>query len=131
VDSGKDPGFVQRWRDARPRKTTVVWSWVACAIITMIIGFAWGGWVRASTAVSMAEAKADDAVVKRLAPICVAQFKLDPEKDQKLKQLKELNSYERGDYVKKQGWSKMPGEGGEPDGKAADECAKMLASMGQ
>ena len=130
MESGKNPSFAQRWRDARPRKTTVVWSWVACAILTMIIGFGWGGWVRASTALSMAEARADDAVVKRLAPICVAQFKLDPSKDQKLKQLKDMSSYERGDYVKKQGWAKMPGEG-EPDGIAADECAKLLAAAGR
>jgi hypothetical protein len=36
-----------------------------------------------------------------------------------------MSSYERGDYVKKQGWAKMPGEA-EADGKVADECAKLV-----
>jgi hypothetical protein len=74
----------------------------------------------------MAETEAADAVVKHLAPICVVQFQQDPGKGQKLKELKGMNAYERGEYVKKQGWAKMPGEG-EADSKIADECAKLLS----
>lgn len=118
-------GFRQRWREGRPTKTTVFWSWVACAVLTMMVGFTWGGWVRGATARSMAETEAADSVVKHLAPICVVQFNQDPAKSQKLKALREMNAYERGEYVKKQGWAKMPGEG-EADGKVADECAKLL-----
>ncbi len=92
----------------------------------MIVGFTWGGWVRGATARSMAETVAEDAVVKHLAPICVVQFQHDPAKDQKLKELKEINAYEKADYVKKQGWAKMPGEG-EPDDKVADECARLIS----
>jgi len=73
---------------------------------------------------------ADDAVVKRLAPFCVVQFKEDPAKDEKLKELKDVSAYERGDYVKKQGWAKMPGER-ETDSKIADECARLLTSSSQ
>jgi hypothetical protein len=126
MDANREMSFKQRWSSSRPTKTTVFWSWVACAVVTMIVGFSWGGWVMGGTAQSMAEAKAQDAVVKRLAPICVAQFKQDPGGDAKLKAMKELSSYERGEFVKKQGWAKMPGEA-EADGKAADECAKLLA----
>jgi len=119
-------GVRQQWLKARPTKTVVFWSWVACAVLTMIIGFTWGGWVRGATARSMAETEATDAVVKHLAPICVVQFQQDPAKSQKLKELKDMNAYERGEYVKKQGWAKMPGEG-EADSKVADECAKLLS----
>jgi len=119
-------GVRQRWLKARPTKTVVFWSWVACAVLTMIVGFTWGGWVRGATARSMAETEAEDAVVKHLAPICVVQFQQDPAKSQKLKELKGMNTYERGEYVKKQGWAKMPGEG-EADSKVADECAKLLS----
>ena len=108
----------QRWAKARPTKTLVFWLCVACAALTMIVGFTWGGWVRGATARSMAEAVAEEAVVKHLAPICVVQFQQDPAKDQKLKALRDLSAYERGDYVKKQGWAKMPGEV-EADGKVA------------
>ena len=92
----------QRWAKARPTKTLVFWSWVACAALTMIVGFTWGGWVRGATARAWRR-RAEEAVVKHLAPICVVQFKQDPAKDQKLKELRDLSAYERGDYVKKRG----------------------------
>ena len=74
----------------------------------MIIGFTWGGWVRGSTARSMA----DDSIVMRLAPICVVQFNRDPRKDQKLIELKEASTWQGSNYVMKQGWATMPGETG-------------------
>jgi len=123
-------GFGQRWSQVRPTKTIVFWSWVASVVVTMIIGFTWGGWVTGRTARNMAEVMAEDAVVRRLAPICVLQFKKDPGKDQKLKELKETSTYQRGDYVRNQGWATMPGEK-EPDSKVADECAKLLMLISQ
>jgi hypothetical protein len=68
----------------------------------MIIGFAWGGWVTGGTAQKMAEVMVENAVVQRLAPICVVQFNQDPGKDQKPKELQEAQSYQRDDYVKDQ-----------------------------
>lgn len=56
----------------------------------------------------------------------MAQFKEDPARDQRLKELKGTSSYEQGDYVKKQGWAKMPGEG-EADSRVADECARLIS----
>jgi hypothetical protein len=91
----------------------------------MIVGFTWGGWVTGSTAQSMAQTTGEDAVVKRLAPMCVVQFTQDPSRDLKLKEVKDVDNWQRGDYVKKQGWATMPGEQ-DPDGKVADECAKLL-----
>ena len=114
-----------RWNEVRPTKTLVAWACVGSIVLTVIVGFTWGGWVRGATALSMAEAMAEDAVVKRLAPICVVQVGADPARDQKLKVLNDLNSYERSDYVQKQGWASMPGEK-EPDRKVADACAKLL-----
>jgi len=31
----------QKWLKARPTRTWVFWSWVACAAVTMLIGFTW------------------------------------------------------------------------------------------
>ena len=117
--------FGQWWRDVRPTKTAVFWSWVASVVLTMIIGFAWGGWVTGGTALKLAEKMADDAVVKRLAPMCVVQFNRDPGKDQKLSELKATGSWQGGDYVEKQGWATMAGEG-KPDSAVASECARLL-----
>lgn len=115
----------QKWSAARPTKTVVVWSWIASIIVTMIIGFTWGGWVTGGTAQKMADVIGEDAVVKRLAPVCVVQFDQDARKDQKLKGLKDTGTWEQTDYVKKQGWATMPGER-EPDSKVAGECVKLL-----
>jgi hypothetical protein len=73
----------------------------------------------------MAVAMAEDAVVKRLVPVCVLQFKQDPGRDRKLSELKEVSTYQSGEYVGKQGWATMPGDK-ESDSKVADECAKLL-----
>lgn len=113
--------FGQRWDQARATKKVVFWFSLAAVILTMIVGFNWGGWVTGGTAKVMAQ----DAVVQRLTPICVGQFNQDLEKEQKLGELKKTSFYERDDYVKAQGWATMPGEA-KPDNKVADACAKLL-----
>ncbi len=101
------------------------WSAIGGAIVLAIIGFKWGGWVTGGTAQAMAEEMAVKAVVDRLTPICVAQFNQDPEKGQKLKELKETDSWTRDSYVEKQGWATMPSEK-KPDRKVAAECASQI-----
>ena len=107
-----------------------LWGAAGGAVVLAVIGFTWGGWVTGGTAQKMAEDMAEDAVVGRLAPICVEQYNQDSEKDQKLKELKEESSWKKGDYVEKQGWATMPGEK-EADSKVAKECADLLAELGQ
>ena len=91
----------------------------------MIIGFAWGGWVTGSTSQSLAKDMADDAVVDRMAAICVAQFNQDTARDAKLQVLKDTTSYQRREYIQTQGWATMPGED-EPDRTVSDACVKLL-----
>jgi len=121
VEKKEKVSFGQWWRDVRPTKTAVCWSWVGSVVLTMIIGFVWGGWVTGGTALKLA----DDAVVKRLAPMCVVQFNRDPGKDQKLTEMKAAGSWQAGDYVEKQGWATMAGEE-KPDSAVASECARLL-----
>lgn len=97
------------------------WGAVGGAIIFTIIGFSWGGWILESTAQKMAA----DAVVDRLVPMCVTQFHQDAEKEQKLKALKETSSWQRKDYVVKQGWATMPGEKN-TDNRVADKCTNRI-----
>jgi hypothetical protein len=120
-------GFSQRWNEARPTKTLVFWFSLAAVVLTIIVGFSWGGWVTGSTAQANAKAMAEDAVVHRLTSICVAAAKNDPGRQQKLKALRETGEWERSDYVKKAGWATMPGDK-DPDSKVADDCARVLAS---
>ncbi len=130
VEQKRKVSFRQWWDEARPTKTVVFWSWVGSVVLTMIIGFAWGGWVTGGTAQKMAEKMAEDAVVKRLAPICVVQFKQAPGKDQKLQELVKTDSWQRSEYVEKQGWATMPGEE-KPDSNVASECTRLLMLIGK
>jgi hypothetical protein len=96
----------------------------------MLLGFTWGGWVRSSTAQRAADLTARDAVVSRLATICVSQFNQDPAKDQKLTELQAASSFQRGGYVTEQGWATMPGDE-QPDRRVADACATQLLQATQ
>ena len=50
MDANRDKRSVgQRWSEAQPTKT-VAWCCVASAVLTMIVGFSWGGWVTGGTA---------------------------------------------------------------------------------
>ena len=115
----------ERWSEARPTKTGLFWACTASAVLTMIVGFGWGGWVTGGTARETAASMASAAVVQRLAPICVTQSGRDLGKGQKLAALKDESSWQRGEYVGKQGWATMPGEQ-EPDRRVAEACATLL-----
>lgn len=121
----------QRWDKAKQSKSTTFWIAVGAIIITLYFGFSRGGWTLGSSAQTMADRAAEDAVVERLAPICVAQFNQDPLSAQKLTELQVLTTpTQRTTYVKDQGWATMPGET-EPDNRVATECARQLRLIEQ
>jgi hypothetical protein len=107
---------------------TGLWGAVGGAIALTIIGFTWLGWVGESKAQSMVADAAENAVIARLAPICVAQYGLDPDKVAKLKVMKAKDSWSRGDFVGEQGWSTMIGEK-EPDSQVSRKCAELLSTL--
>ncbi len=127
MEQQKTLSMGQRWRETQPTKTMTFWACIASVVLTMIVGFAWGGWVTGGTAQKMADTRADDAVTKRLAPICVVQFQRDPGKVQKLVALQGTDSWQRDGYVEKQGWATMPGEE-KSDSKVAEACAQLLVA---
>jgi len=119
----------QSWRKARFNKTTTFWIAIGAIILVLYLGFARGGWVTDGTSEQRAVLNAQEAVVARLAPICVAQFNQDPERDSKLAELKELStSNQRNVFVRDQGWATMPGEAA-PDSRVANECAKQIIEL--
>jgi len=83
-----------------------VWGLICGAIIAMIIGFGWGGWSTAATTQKISE----EAVLASQAAICVAQFMKEPNHEEKLKELGELDSWRRAEFIEKGGWDKMPGQ---------------------
>ena len=83
-----------------------VWGIICGAIISMIIGFGWGGWSTAATTQKVSE----EAVLASQAAICVAQFMKQPNHEEKLKEIGELSSWTRAEFIEKGGWDKMPGQ---------------------
>ena len=104
---------------------TSFWGAIVGGIIVMIIGFGWGGWVLGSTSEKKADTMVEDALVARLAPMCVAQFNADAEKDEKLKELTAKSRWQREKYIEDQGWATMPFEK-EPDSKVAEVCVQQI-----
>ena len=83
-----------------------VWGLICGAIVAIVIGFAWGGWVTASTNQKIS----GEAVLATQAAICVAQFMLEPNNKEKLKEFEAVDSYKRDEFIEKGGWDKMPGQ---------------------
>lgn len=119
------PGIGQRWKNLQPTKAHLVWACIITAILTMVVGFNWGGWMSSGSAQKIADTMANNAVIERLVPICVAQFGQDPESATKLTELTELTSYQRSQFVRDQGWATFAGEE-RPNNKVAEACAKLL-----
>ena len=94
------------------------WGAILGAGAAIIIGFTWGGWTTRGTSV----ATTDAAILTARAAICVAQVARPPNEQQRLRQLKAIQSWERAAFIEKGGWDKMPGEE-----KAADSVARACA----
>lgn len=106
-----------------------LWGAAAGAVALAIVGFSWGGWVTGSTAEKRAGGRADDAMLSALTPICVAQFRVGANAPARLAALKEVKSWEQGDYVGKGGWATMPGSTAEPNRQVATACAEALNKL--
>lgn len=83
-----------------------IWGLILGAGAAMIVGFNWGGWTTKGTSDQMTEA----SVLTTRAAICVAQFNKAANNQQRLKELKAVNTWERAEFIEKGGWDKMPGE---------------------
>ena len=83
-----------------------IWGLILGAGAAMIVGFNWGGWTTKGTSDQLTEA----SVLSTRAAICVAQFTQTANNQQRLKELKAVNTWERAEFIEKGGWDKMPGE---------------------
>jgi hypothetical protein len=101
-----------------------VWGLILGAGAATIIGFNWGGWTTRGTSQQMTDA----ALLSARAAICIAQFSRGPNEQQRLKELKAVNSWDRAGAIEKGGWDKMPGEEKANDA-VARACAEGLETL--
>ena len=118
----------QRWEELQPSKTLLVWACVGCIAATLIVGFAWGGWVTGGTAQEMAGDASDEARGQLASAVCAESFLAAPDAAVQLVALKEIDSsYQQRQFVEKGGWAVMPGKDA-PDRRAVDLCTRVLAA---
>ena len=100
-----------------------VWGAVIGSVLTMIVGFSWGGWTTSSTALQVTMKQADAAVTAALVPICLAGEKADVARAKKLGELTAItSSWEQTEFVMKTGWATFPGQA-DPNRAVAEACA--------
>jgi hypothetical protein len=103
-----------------------LWGAVAGSVLTMILGFSYGGWTTGDTAARLAKQNADMAVTAALVPVCIAQSKADSTVLKKMGELRLLtSSYEQRDFVTKTGWATVPGSA-DANSDVAEACAAAL-----
>jgi len=103
-----------------------VWGAVIGGILTMIVGFSWGGWSTSGAALQVAMRQSDAAVTAALLPICLAGEKADVGRAKKLGELTAItSSWEQTEFLMKTGWATFPGQP-DPNRAVAEACASAL-----
>ena len=104
----------------------IIWSALIAIVVWSAIGFSWFGhgfnWMTERHANEMAT----DAVVERLARICVAQAHRSPNAAAALEELAALESWKRRDFVESAQWATMPGSDSAHRGVASLCASKLL-----
>lgn len=110
-----------KWRAIK----TVLWSAIGGALVWWIVLSVGFGWRSAGSADQQAVERANTAVLAVLTPICVERFNQDAESKVKFKALQETSSWNQADYVAKQGWATMSGNG-ISENRIAKLCANEI-----
>jgi hypothetical protein len=100
---------------------------VVGSLVTMIVGFNWGGWVLGSTAKQTAEKNTSAALVAVLAPMCADKFRQGTDATQNMVEFKKVSTWQQDSYIQKGGWATFPGMTS-PDLAIAQACAKLLST---
>jgi hypothetical protein len=118
-------GGIREWR---PSKALWFWSMVGAVTATIIVGFAWGGWVGPGTAKARAAEAAKQARAELAATVCVNRFLAAEDAQAQLAELKQTNSWSRGSFIDKGGWTTLRGMDA-PVEDAAGLCADRLMQV--
>jgi hypothetical protein len=102
-----------------------LWGAVGGAVALAIVGFTWGGWVSAKTALEQANRHAEAAVVSALAPICADKFRQNTNVEANTAAMKKLETWQQSNFVKDGGWATFAGTENS-NSEIADACAKLL-----
>jgi hypothetical protein len=97
-------------------------------LITVVVGFNWGGWTLERTAKQMADKSASAAIVAVLAPMCADRFRQASDSTLQLAELKKVSSWMQDSFIEKGGWATFPGMTSAKRG-VAEACANLLTAL--
>lgn len=122
------PSMSTRWLRFRPTKTALFWTNLGTLVLTMVIGFTFGGWMSARGAETMAS-EAVYAVRSNLgANLCIERFSAATTAESALVAFKALGSWEQRDAVRKGGWAKIA-DLGDASENTVSLCAERLVAL--
>ena len=99
----------------------------AGAIVAVIAGFNWGGWVTGGTADKMTSDAVEATQVALYGPVCVERYMAKATAEQRSAFAKE-SEWMRDSFIEKSGFATPPGAK-EPSGGIADACAATLSEQ--
>jgi hypothetical protein len=108
-----------------PSLKPALWGAAAGAVTMTVIGFSWMGWMLGGTADRMAADRAESAVVRALAPICVEKFEQQADSAAKLIEFKKTASWDQRALIEKGGWASTAGSKA-TNSAVASACAEKL-----
>jgi hypothetical protein len=118
----------ESWASFRPTKTQAFWLAAGSVAATLIIGFAFAGWVTGATAERLRVSAAQEARQALAAAVCAEEFMEADGAKARLAALEKLPYYMRSDRLAKEGWATMP-DRKEPSTDVAIMCAAHLAEQ--
>ena len=105
-----------------------LWGAAAGAVAISVVGFSAMGWTLGSTAERLAVARAENAVVAVLSPICVDKFQQQSNSAAALVAFKKAQSWDQRALIEKGGWAMMPGTD-KTDSAVVSACAEKLGRL--
>jgi hypothetical protein len=116
--------LAQRFKDYQASKTVLVWACAGSAVVAVVVGFSWGGWMTGGSAQDMADNSAAQARQELAAVVCVDRFMAAPDAGVQLTALQEItSSYAQGKFLQDGGWATIV-----PASSTADRQASAAAS---
>lgn len=104
------------------------WGFVIGSVLTMVLGFSWGGWMTGSGADRLVLERSSAAVVSALVPVCIEKSKSDPALGKRLAELRTFtSSWQQSEAVMRDGWATIGS--GEANREVAEACASQLVKV--
>lgn len=116
----------EKFSNYKASKKALFWSCAGTAVLTMLIGFTWGGWVTGGSAADRAETASGAAVAALAADVCFNRFMAAPDVQVSMTAFQAESAYARAKYIADGGWTTLGGQD-KPINGAAKLCAEKLA----